>query len=151
MATCSCTMAPSEHFNLILTLLQRNYLLYCFEAHQIPSCLRAFACAIALFPKSLWVHCLVSFRSLFRCQLSVGPSLTTPFKPTTQLHPSREKHSPLISLSSTYHLPSCFLSQYIDVILCLFIPNRMSTQQGQSFGLFLFPAVPPALTTLCGI
>lgn len=121
IATCFCTMAPSEHLDLILTLLQRNYLLYCFEAHQIPSCLRAFACAIALFPKSLWAHCHVSFRSLFRHQLSMGPSLTTRFKPATRLHLSREQHSPLTSLSSTYHLPTCFYHDIlISYLVCLY-------------------------------
>lgn len=59
----------------------------------------------------LRAHSLISFRYLLRCQLSLRPSLTTLFKNATPLHPSLD--SPLISLHSTYHLPTYFIIIYL--------------------------------------
>lgn len=145
-STRSCTMIPSEHSDLLfyhslshLPCFKRTIFFTVSSHTSYPPVSGPLHVLFLLPPNPCGAHFLVSFRSLFRRQLSLRRSLTTLFKPATLLHPSRG-HSPLISLYSTYHLPTYFTMVYWCYFLSVSTQENVNSTRSELW-IVLFPAI----------
>lgn len=145
-STSSCTMIPSEHCDLLFYHSLSH--LPCFKwtifftvssNTRYPPVSGPLHVLFLLPPNRLGRIFLFPLDLCLDASSHWGVPWPLLFKPATLLHPSRG-HSPLISLYSTYHLPTYFIVVYWCYFLSVSTQQNINSTRSELW-IVLFPAI----------